>query len=291
MDKLMNLSLELKKSLNSPIFKYINISFIKELNNSLSKNIDMIINSYTETQNKFYMLERLVKFGMIIENISNNKDDLISIQLSSFVNIFNPIINKIKEICLELNNQVVNELKSLLENIIKSQSDISFNNKPLHIFSNVKIIYNENPTKIPFEDFGLCLKIQNLNDKYLSTKIIDYFNQNIIKPISKKENLLWVWKASNSIIEPNNFSININKNIFEQTEYVENIEQIENKLDDNIELDNLTSEQNTKLIQLTSNDYDFMKKQVGENLIESNIIYTNDYDIKYYTDLTNTIVF
>ena len=78
MEQLLKFNLELKK------INVLNISVIKDFNNSVSERFEKLFRVYNLTSNKFYILQELVNFGMILENISINKDDFVSEQLSTF---------------------------------------------------------------------------------------------------------------------------------------------------------------------------------------------------------------
>ena len=136
MEQLLKFNLELKK------INILNISVIKDFNNSVSERFEKLFRVYNFTSNKFYILQELVNFGLLLENLSINKDDFVSEQLSTFSNLFNPIIFKIKEVCWELNNQIVNDLKLSYDNLSELESSYKDNIKifkSIQIFSNVKI--------------------------------------------------------------------------------------------------------------------------------------------------------
>jgi hypothetical protein len=67
------------------------------------------------------------------------------------------VILRIKEICFELNNQIVTDVKLLYDDVIESQPDYQEKikiYKSVQIYSYVKVFYNVKPREIPFDDFG-----------------------------------------------------------------------------------------------------------------------------------------
>ena len=291
MEQLLKLNLELKK------INIFNISVIKDFNNYVSDRFEKLFRVYNSTSNKFYMLEELVKFGIILENISDNKDDFVSEQLSTFSNLFNPIVLKIKEVCFELNNQIVNDLKLSYDNMIELEPSYKDNIKifkSIQIFSNVKFYYSSKPREIPFDEFGVSIKIPNPNDKHLFKNIIDSFGIFSLPTLVLSKKMDWMWKA-----------LNYNSNINENLSYLKwvcdvNVKKLEIIIEKNIDTinehnyinksnnngdcdydcDNDNDNDNVPSITLIKNilkqnnsgyNYDFMKKQVGENLLETNL--------------------
>ena len=173
MEQLLKFNLELKKK------NILNISVITDFNYSVSERFEKLFRVYNLTHNKFFILQELVNFGMELQNISDNKDDFVLEQLSTFSNLYLPVLTKIKEVCWELNNQIINDLKLTFDNIIESEQSYKDKikiYKTIQIFSNVKVFYNQKPKEIPFDDFGIGIKIPNPNDKPLFKEIIDSFN-------------------------------------------------------------------------------------------------------------------
>ena len=282
MEQLLKFNLELKK------INLLNISVIKDFNNSISERFEKLFRVYNLTSNKFYMLQELVNFGTVLENLSINKDDFVSEQLSTFSNLFNPIILKIKEVCFELNNQILNDLKLSYDNMVELEPLYVDNVKifkSIQLFSNVKIYYNNRPREIPFEEFGICIKIPNPNDKYLFKNIIDLFGIFSLPNLILSKKIDWIWKASNSNSNSNSIS---NVNINENSSYLKwvsdvNVEKLEIIVEKNIETinDNINDNENDNVPSITliknilkqnnsGYNFDFMKKQVGENLLETN---------------------
>lgn len=218
MEQLLKFNLELKKK------NFFHLSIITEFNNFVSQNFDTIIDIYKLTFNKSYVLQELIVLGKIIENISTRAEDVISIQLSSFSNLYQPIIIKIKEICFELNNEIINDLNNYLDIYLKKDKSNLDNHKTIKsllIFSNIKIYYNTKLNEIPFDDFGICIKTSNLNDKELVKNIIETLN--IFKfpnSLILKKKIDWIWKA-------------IDLNIKASDQYFINIDTIDSNITEN----------------------------------------------------------
>ena len=117
MENLLSFVQELKKP------NLLNITVINELNTRMSEKFENLYKSYTVSLNKLYVLQELVKFGVELENVLSSRDDFVSEQLATFGNLFIPVILRIKEICFELNNQIVTDVKLLYDDVIKSQPD------------------------------------------------------------------------------------------------------------------------------------------------------------------------
>ena len=248
MDKLLIFTQELKKP------NILNISVINELNLYVCDKFEKLFQLYAITKNKFFILQELVKFGILLENTLTNKIDFVSMQLSTLSNLIIPIILRIKEVCFELNNQIIDDFKSyynlIIDNEPKYQEKLKIF-KSIQIFSYIKIYYNSKPTEIPFDDFGISIKIPNPNDKYLFKDIIE-FNQIFLvsdKILAKK--IDWIWKANNSDI--NNKS---NYMIYEtdmSTEII--INKSLKKIDENLLENNVNK-------NISSNFINFLDKKI-----------------------------
>lgn len=298
MEQLLKFNLELKK------INLLNISVIKDFNNSVSDRFEKLFRVYNLTSNKFYMLQELVNFGIILENISGGKDDFVSEQLSTFSNLFNPIVLKIKEVCFELNNQIVNDLKLSYDNMVELEPSYKDNikiYKSIQIISNVKYYYSPKPREIPFDEFGISIKVPNPNDKPILKNIIDSFNIFSLPTLVLSKKMDWMWKALNSSINEKSsylkwvYDVNVKKLeiIVEKNIDTINKQNNINNYDGNNDCDNnnvpsITLIKNILKQNNSGHNYDFMKKQVGENLLETNLpIKTNDCDKNQYQ---NTIV-
>ena len=77
-------------------------SMINEINLFVLNKLLSINQIYKNNFNKYNLLSNLVNLGSELENIINRDNSILSIQLNFFAGLFNPIINKIKNICLEL---------------------------------------------------------------------------------------------------------------------------------------------------------------------------------------------
>lgn len=298
MEQLLKFNLELKKK------NILNISVITDFNCSVSERFEKLFSIYNLGHNKFYMLQELVNFGMELENINQNNDDFVLEQLSTFSNLYLPIVSKIKEVCFELNNQIINDLKLSYDNIIESDSyqDKIKIYKSIQIFSNVKNFYYIKPKEIPFDDFGIGIKIPNPNDKPLFKDIIDSFGIFSLPTLVLSKKMDWIWKPLNSnminensfylkcvcdtniekleiIVENNIETINKHNNLYNLIRNNNDKDNDNNNKDNNNdnEIDTVPSIALIKNILKQNNsgyNYDFMKKQVGENLLETNS--TND---------------
>ena len=341
MEQLLKFNLELKK------INFLNISVIKDFNSSISERFEKLFKIYNLTSNKFYILQELVNLGFLLENLPNNKIDFMSEQLSTFSNLFNPIIFKIKEISFELNNQIVNDLKLTYDNAIESEltykDDIKIY-KSIQFSSNVKSYYNNKHREIPFDEFGVSVKIPNSNDKYLFKNIIDSLNVFSVPILILSRKYDWIWKAQGTSIHESleylNWVCDVNikqiENIVEENietineqVFVEKLSgsnngdqdepnkqnelNVDNQLNVNNELneDNKPNESDNidktdqpdqpdqiPSIVLIKNilkqynsghNYDFMKKEVGENLIETTIFFPHQNNSKQNTNTNQTI--
>jgi hypothetical protein len=198
MENLLSFVQELKKP------NLLNITVINELNTRMSEKFENLYKSYTVSLNKLYVLQELVKFGVELENVLSSRDDFVSEQLATFGNLFIPVILRIKEICFELNNQIVTDVKLLYDDVIKSQPDYQEKikiYKSVQIYSYVKVFYNVKPREMEFDEFGISIKVPNYNDKYLCKDIIESFQIFYIPDKVLIRKFDWVWKAENSNID------------------------------------------------------------------------------------------
>ena len=89
MELIQNFVIDLEKK------NLFNLAIINEINNFISNKLKLILSKYIIKNNKCYILQELVIFGIQLEKSINSKD-IISVQLSTFTNLLNPIILKLK---------------------------------------------------------------------------------------------------------------------------------------------------------------------------------------------------
>ena len=152
-------------------------NIIKEINMFVMYKLEKINRTYSNDFDKYKLLSNLVCFGLELENIvSNTNNNIISIQLNFLTGLFKPIIDKIKNICLEINFELVNMYKNQIYNLIETNS----NKYKTHI-KNIKFLQincfckNTNYSvskEVMFEDFGITIKITNCHYKNIFNDLI-----------------------------------------------------------------------------------------------------------------------
>lgn len=179
------------------------LSIINEINTFVLTKLNIIKKSYLINENKFDLLSYFVNIGLELEDIILNKNkNIISEQIKLFSDLFKPIINKIKNICFELNIQLTNELKNTFNDIMYSNNDKYLEQKKnikfLQINNFCKLIYHTKIKDYSFEDFGINIKISNIYCKDVFINLIEsikIFEQ----PNNQRDrkNIDWIWKAFN----------------------------------------------------------------------------------------------
>lgn len=220
-------------------------SVIEEINKFVIHKLLTINEIYKNDLNKYYLLGNLVNLGYMLENILTSDNDILSLQLNFFSGLFKPITNKIRNVCLEINLELVNEYKNQISNLIMSDLN-KYNIQKKNIkFIQVNFLcknlnYSINK-EIMFEDFGISIKITNPHFKDIFKNLIEETNlpiQNLLNNNSKDKKSDWNWRA----IEYKNYSginLNIKEQDFLDTNFIEQnnngvISNLDN-LNDNVE--------------------------------------------------------
>lgn len=239
--------------LSKPVF--LNLSTIIELNHAIGLELKQILITHaqfqTHTQTRMhalmYVLNKLAKFGSKLEcefkfdskcdsecdskcefgydkNLlvcMSNTDsfDIVQYQLGTFRSLVKPICMRLREICFELNIQIVDNIKFELSELYKlntnqdrnrdqdqnqdKDQDIAHNiihdmTKLLNVTSSIKNYYNTRHKEIPFDEFGVNIKISSSNPCTKSHIVnlinhMDIFSQPHEKILLRKYD--WVWNV------------------------------------------------------------------------------------------------
>jgi hypothetical protein len=222
-------------------------SMIREINCFVSNKLSNINEIYKNNNNKYYLLTNLVNFGLELENIIKlNDNNILSIQLNFLTWLINPIITKIRNICLELNLELVDEYKNNIYDLIETDLIKYKEHKKNIKFLQVNCFCrNTNYTvgkEILFEDFGITIKITNYHFKDIFREFItDIFIQN---NNSKDKRFDWFWKAVNY---ENNYEYS-NEQYYNENSY--EINNYEQSYDiNNSEINNKEITKSFKIIQ------------------------------------------
>jgi len=274
-------------------------SSIKEVNGLVLNKLYQIVNLFKLGNNKYQILSAMVKIGLELENtfqINKINNDIISQQLSFYTNLAKPIINKIRDICLELNLELVADLKNTIYNLINDNQDkYSLSDKYIKFMQINSFCRNINyviKKEVMFEDFGITIRISNPHHKYIFKDLINEIK--LLSPNNNKDKRFdWYWKASDSNID---IDINILSTYIEKQE--NNINNIniymntnnnfcdENNFNDNDDKEN----NNFKIIQTQpenisqiynmelNNQYDITKPSIEQisKIISNSIIIEDD---------------
>ncbi len=220
MNSLCNLIDELK--LSKKIFVP---SIISEINFFVLNKLLSINEIFKNNSNKYILLSQLANLGLELENITSLKDNnILSIQLNFLDKLFDPIINKIRNICLELNLELVEEYKNIIINLFESEpikyKEQKKNIKFVQINCFCKNI-NYNVSKgISFEDFGISIKITNYHFKDTYKDLFICSNLFVHNNNSKDKRFDWFWKAIDYENNLDNINIDLNKNQFSDNENI-----------------------------------------------------------------------
>jgi hypothetical protein len=222
-------------------------SMIREINCFVSNKLSNINEIYKNNNNKYYLLTNLVNFGLELENIIKlNDNNILSIQLNFLTWLINPIITKLRNICLELNLELVDEYKNKIYDLIETDLIKYKEHKKNIKFLQVNCFCrNTNYTvgkEILFEDFGITIKITNYHFKDIFREFItDIFIQN---NNSKDKRFDWFWKAVNY---ENNYEYS-NEQYYNENSY--EINNYEQSYDiNNSEINNKEITKSFKIIQ------------------------------------------
>ena len=235
-------------------------SIVNEINMFVLDKLLNISLIFKNNFNKYHLLSNLVKLGLELENIIDcNRGDILSLQLNFIsAGLFNPIINNIRNICLELNMELVEEYKNQINNLIDSNSEKYKEHK-----KNIKSIQincfcrNINYTihkEIIFEDFGITIKITNFHYKDIFRDLIMESNLFVSNNNYKDKRFDWFWKANdyNPLTNINNYqeqTFNNNNNIQQNTINDENNMNNMNNEENNMNNENNEENESFKIIQ------------------------------------------
>ena len=215
-------------------------SVIKEFNTYVSNKLLIINQIYKNDYNKYYLLGNLVNLGYELDNISTIDNLILSSQLNFFSELFKPVVKKIRNVCLKINLELVNEYKNQIENLIKSDLDkYSVEKKNIKFIQVNCLCKNLNYSinkQIMFEEFGISIKITNPHFKDIYKNLLTEINLPNFSSDDKKYD--WYWKA----IEYKNYS-NICDEINKQNIFDTNF--IESSSSNNLD----SSNENFKIIQ------------------------------------------
>ena len=236
-------------------------SLIEEINIFVIHKLSNINEIYKNNLNKYYLLGNLVNLGHELENISTNTNNNILFQQLNFISgLFKPIINKIRDVCLKINLELVNDYKNQIGNLI--MSDL---NKYLIHKNNIKFIqvnclckninYSINK-EVMFEDFGISIKITNHHFKEIFKNLIEETNLPIQNYNLKDKKSDWYWKAIDYKNYTNDFDmkkqiiVDSNNNVINGTNNLNDLTDL-NDLNDLNDVNNLNDDsiQSFKIVQ------------------------------------------
>ncbi len=212
MDLIDNLIDKLKKSNKINIFVP---NLINEINTFVMHKLLDVKCIYANDFNKWNLLCNLANLGLELENtIKINDDCILSLQLHFLSGIFIPIIDKIKNICVNINLVLVDEYKKKINEIITYNLDKYNIHKKNIKYIQIIPYYNNINKIIEFNNFGISIKITNYHFNNIFTDLINETNsyfQNINFYTDTK--FSWIWKVDKfNKVDKNIFS-DENKNI------------------------------------------------------------------------------
>lgn len=155
-------------------------SVIEEFNTFVIHKLLTINEIYKNDFDKYYLLGNLVNLGYELDNISTTNNLTLSSQLNFFSGLFKPIVNKIRDVCLKLNLELVNEYKNQIGNLIMSDLN-KYNIQKKNIkFIQVNCLcknlnYSINK-EIMFEEFGISIKITNPHFRDIFKNLLEETN-------------------------------------------------------------------------------------------------------------------
>lgn len=283
-------------------------SLIEEINIFVIHKLSNINEIYKNNLNKYYLLGNLVNLGHELENISTNTNNNILFQQLNFISgLFKPIINKIRDACLKINLELVNDYKNQIGNLI--MSDL---NKYLIHKNNIKFIqvnclckninYSINK-EVMFEDFGISIKITNHHFKEIFKNLIEETNLPIQNYNLKDKKSDWYWKAidyknytndfdmkKQIIVDSNNNVINGTNNLNDLTDLndLNDLNDVNNLNDDSIQSFKIVQKipESIQSLQLQSSNISNISNDFNFNQ-NINIIKTND---KYTSSFVNNSI-
>lgn len=258
----MELIINLINELQTTNYIFIPAS-INEINKFVLNKLYQIIDNYKLTYNKYHIFEMITTIGLELENtfqinkITNN--NIISQQLNFYSNLVNPIISKIRSICLELNLELVEDAKNKIFNLINlnpnKYSEVQKYIKFMQINCFCRNINYVVGKEVMFWDFGITIKITNSHYKNIFKDLIEETKLFVSNDNNKDKRFDWYWKT----IEQNNInSINVisdkiikqHNNFFNTNDfsYTNNEKNIENTINTEI-TENIENTENFKIIQ------------------------------------------
>lgn len=173
-------------------------NIIKEINHSVKQKLIFTLNKYIN--NKYSLLGSIVQIGFNLEKtfISNNKN-ILSQQMNFFSSLVNPIISEMKNICLQLNVELVNDFKEKINELIEinqeKYSNVKKNIKFLQINCFCRNINYVVGKDMSFDDFGIRVKISNSHYKEYFKEIINEFCTFSLNKNTHDKRFDWYWKA------------------------------------------------------------------------------------------------
>lgn len=251
-------------------------SVIEEFNTFVIHKLLNINEIYKNDLNKYYLLGNLVNLGYELESILIPNNTILSLQLNFFSGLFKPVINKIRNVCLEINLELVNEYKNQISNLIMSDS-IKYN---VHK-KNIKFIqinyfckninYSINK-EVMFEEFGVSIKITNPHFKDVFKNLIEETNLPIQNYNSRDKKSDWYWRA----IGHKNYSdtnLNVKEHDFADTNFFE-----QSNYDSSSNLDNLND--NIESFKIIQKNPESIQSLINSNISNNTTFNKNIYMLK-----------
>lgn len=274
---------------------FLNLSLIEQINNVVSNKLITIMDEFNLGGNKYVLLSNLVKFGYELEkSINKNNNHIISLQIASLSGLLEPIIIRIKNICLELNLELVDELKKLVLNLVNEKNllnpIIKEHIKLFNIKHFCKSVNYQIERELVFEEFGITIKISNPFYKNIFSQLVEKFDI-FISNNARDQRFDWYWKALDNEKQNSNIVMSEEKQIF-NTENANNNEFDDLLPDIKMEEFKIVQKQPPSVIFETNNKFEFNKQlKEPESRITINSLIVEDesflipIDNTDYTDL------
>ena len=202
-------------------------------------------------------------------------------QLNFLAGLIEPIINVIKNICIELNFELVDEYKNSIMDLIESEPYKYEKHK-----KNLKYIqvncFCKNTTSIiskdiMFEDFGINVRITNSHFKDIFKDLIEKTNLFILNNNSRDKRFDWCWRATdyknnmNEFIDINNVNDVNNQNSTNNDFFKQNHIYNETHCIDGSNEQSIENIESFKIIQKVQE----IPKLISQNNISQNNIFQN----------------
>jgi hypothetical protein len=267
---------------------FLNISMIEQINSNISDKLNILLEQYKNTNNKYLFVAGLVRLGYELEkSINNDSNDILSLQMKNISGLIIPIISRIKKICSKLNLELVDDLKKYILELIeedsknnsKNNSDIKKNIKFMNIIGFCRNVNYVISKELLFEDFGIVINISNPYYKNFFTDLIEKIGIFTLNE-DKHKRFDWFWKPlynydleqlstntlkeenfdiyknisqepnflNSSNLETNNSNIKLEEFKIIQKSLQNNIEIIENKLNNEFLIDTKSKKQNMSIL-------------------------------------------